>query len=117
MLDDFEDESESLDKRKVFHEGQKLVENNAELDRTVLRYGVCGECRYFEYIRTTFDKEFSQCGMFDWARPRTEDTIKVCSGFYPKGQLDLASMFGIATNIDDTKKKEVGFKLVNDGEG
>jgi len=116
-FDDEDGETNYFDKRKIINEGEKLIENNAELKRGSERYGVCGICKYFEYIKTTFDKEFTNCGMLDWAKPRTEDPIKVCSLFYPKGQLDLNAMFGIATTIDDAKKKDIGFKFINHEEG
>ncbi len=78
-------------------------------------YGLCSKCEYFYFRRTklmdieTKCKEYHDDGtLILQTKPRQYDPIVDCSGFEPRGQLNLNQMFAIA-HIIDIQKNKIGF--------
>ena len=74
-------------------------------------YGLCSRCGHFDYQKTSLGDVVALCDMHRKLaiRPRQDDPITVCSHFYPRGQMSLYDMMGLATLIDVNKKRKAGF--------
>lgn len=109
MSKNFWVESKALDESFQGSPGRKKKSN----------YGVCNQCKHFRMQILEFggDRALCDSGYYGenviWSQPNKVDPIVECSMYYPKGQLDLADMSGIATLIDVKPKEKAGFNLGN----
>lgn len=77
-------------------------------------YGLCTRCDNLGIRRSKLDFEEVWCDRYDrpgqmQLRPSKQDNIIECSYFWPKGQMNLREMAGLATIIDVKKKATIGF--------
>lgn len=77
-------------------------------------YGLCSRCDNFKIRKSKLYNEEVWCDNYNsikemTVKPSKMDPVVECSSFYPRGQLNLRSMLGIATIIDVEEKRVAGF--------
>jgi hypothetical protein len=73
-------------------------------------FGICSQCSNFIYLRTKYDKEFTDCSWLNNIKPTSVDPIMVCVHFSNRNQLGIKDMWNLATFIEVGDKK-IGFDL------
>jgi len=71
-------------------------------------YGLCHDCENFSAVRTEYGKTFAKCELFNKIL-NTNDVITSCTEYSKRGQLSLRDMKEIATIIDPSSNKKIGF--------
>lgn len=106
-----------MPKEKTHYFDVEEVANEIESKVLVPKsFGICSDCKQFEYQRSKFGKEYFRCNI-EGNRffPSQIDPIEKCSCFTKRGLMDLFDMWNIATMVE--LKNPVGFKPIDEEEG
>jgi hypothetical protein len=88
------------------------IDSNTKSSFIPSEFGLCAKCTNFAYIKTALESESYRCthhSLEMFVRVSRRDPIRQCSGFYERGQMDLDTMFKMATLIEVDEKRKVGF--------
>ncbi len=117
--EEFDDDEEGTEDEKLRKkESKKSYWKTEAIDEADIasrvsdKFGLCAKCGHVDYERTKYGAERAFCGY--WGYPekhplRTSDPVVECSNFKEAGQMDLQTMWRIATFIDPKKGDGIGF--------
>ncbi len=99
--------------KKMSFERDKIIEGIKRIKASD-EYGLCFKCESFCIRRSKLGSEEVWCDRYETnakmiIRPSKIDPVENCSYYWPKGQMSLEDMKGIAHIIDYNKKIRPGF--------
>jgi hypothetical protein len=102
------EESQQFAVKDQIQSNSLLVKSNvSESVNSLNKYGLCGGCKFFQFVESEFNIEFSKCSEFNkmilGKRP-----IVNCTEFEAKGSLSIRDMQSIAI-LTELPKDKVGF--------
>lgn len=81
--------------------------HRSESVNSLNKFGLCGGCKFFQFVESEFNIEFSRCSEFNKVILGKRPIVN-CTEYEAKGSLSLRDLQSIAILIDVPKEK-VGF--------
>lgn len=75
------------------------------------KFGICWNCRLFDYALTRYGKELATCGRFDSGPVplNATDPVVECNHHYDRFEMNISMMWQIATMINVDAPRPAGF--------
>ena len=91
--------SEAIEEREV----SSIVPN---------KFGLCSGCAHVDYKRSKYGAERAYCGY--WGDPdkhplSASDPLEICTYYKKAGDMDMSTMWRLATLIEPNKPDKIGF--------